>query len=598
MPHLSPLGRAKIIAAIKARWARSKKNPARSKSPSPSPVPTMKKSKSPSPKAPKAKRTATPTATATPGSPATITYVDRSKLELSPFNHRKLTGLDEDSLTQLADSIRQQGVITPLTVRPLNGSGTYEIISGERRYRASETAGLAQLPCIIRDATDAEARELQLIENLQREGISPMEEAQGLQDLLDQRDADGNPTHTLETLALRLGRGTRTVRNRLKLLILPAEIQDAIIAGKCSESIANLIVTIPDPEKQARFAREVLSPFSIVKDGLSKINDENQEPKSVREAKAHLAFHYQKRLKGCRFSQTDPDLVPIETAPDGERIAGGACEDCPWRSGNIEGSASADVCTNVACFQRKEAADVAKAKATLKEEGVTLLTGNKAPQVVREEGEVKVSSNEYVSLTDTVPGKKTKTWKDVIEAAPENTAAPQQFAVKDGKQIVHLVKVTDALAAAKAAGVEVKQPAPPAPEKDWAAERKAKQEKAERLHRIAAAALPDILAAVQAGDPATWLAHALAESNVSRPTQERRGWAKLNDKDYAVAIRGLTLNELVGLIFEEALCSQPVSWEGDWNTRFTTAAQLAGVDLKAIGKKLGKPTAEQTEMLK
>ncbi len=129
-------------------------------------------------------------------------------------------GFDDDSLNELAESIRENGIVQPLVVRPREGG--YELIAGERRWRASQMAGLAKVPIVIRDVDDRTALELALVENLQRENLDPIEEAKGYAQLVDQFDL------TQEEVAAKVGKNRATVANALRLIKLPVEVLSLI----------------------------------------------------------------------------------------------------------------------------------------------------------------------------------------------------------------------------------------------------------------------------------------------------------------------------------------------------------------------------------
>ena len=134
--------------------------------------------------------------------------------EIEPNRNQPRHDFDENALAELADSIREHGVLQPLLVRPLPG-GTYQIVAGERRWRASRMAGLTELPVIIRDLDDVATMEVALIENLQRSDLNPMEEAMGYQELMQQHG------YTQEQVAKRVGKSRPAVANALRLLALP-----------------------------------------------------------------------------------------------------------------------------------------------------------------------------------------------------------------------------------------------------------------------------------------------------------------------------------------------------------------------------------------
>ena len=159
---------------------------------------------------------------------------------------------DEESLQDLADSIRIHGVIQPLTVRRL-ASGYYQIIAGERRWRAAKLAGLTEVPAVIIEADDRKVMELGLIENLQREDLNPIEEANGYKVLLDEYGL------TQEEVAQRVGKSRPAVANALRLLALPDPVHQLLEEGKLSAGHARAILAAPTGELQKKLAQKVIA---------------------------------------------------------------------------------------------------------------------------------------------------------------------------------------------------------------------------------------------------------------------------------------------------------------------------------------------------
>ena len=165
-----------------------------------------------------------------------------------PFQPRKDFG--EEALQELADSIRSQGVIQPLIVR--RQADHFEIIAGERRWRAAQLAGLTELPIILREADDRAVLELALIENLQRENLNPIEEALGFSELIEKFQL------RQEDAAVKVGRSRASVANALRLLKLPASIQAQLREGKLSTGHAKVLLGLPSSALQEKAAARVL----------------------------------------------------------------------------------------------------------------------------------------------------------------------------------------------------------------------------------------------------------------------------------------------------------------------------------------------------
>ena len=162
---------------------------------------------------------------------------------------------DETALAALTESIRTQGVVQPVLVRPTGGG--YELIAGERRWRAAQAAGLATVPAVVRDDGDTDALLLALVENVAREDLSPVEEARGYVALLEEFDLE------LGEIATKVGRSKPSVSNRMRLLELPDDVIALIEIGKLSEGHGRAVLAVPDHEERRRLARRV------VREGLS-----------------------------------------------------------------------------------------------------------------------------------------------------------------------------------------------------------------------------------------------------------------------------------------------------------------------------------------
>ena len=180
-------------------------------------------------------------------------YLPISEVESNSAQPRKF--FDEAALAELADSIRQHGIIQPLTVRRLS-SGYYQIIAGERRWRAARLAGLSEVPVTVIEADDRKAAELAMIENLQREDLNPMEEAAGYRSLIDQHHM------TQEEAAGRVGKSRSAVTNALRLLELAPAVQNQVEAGLLSAGHARALVPL-SPAQQVQTAN------AIIEGGLS-----------------------------------------------------------------------------------------------------------------------------------------------------------------------------------------------------------------------------------------------------------------------------------------------------------------------------------------
>jgi len=256
---------------------------------------------------------------------AGINEIDLSKIEANPFQPR--TNFDEESLKELAESIKEIGLIQPITLRKI-ADDKYQIIAGERRFRAAQMAGLESIPAYIRKAKDEGMLEMALVENIQREDLDAIEIALSYQRLLEELD------FTQEELSARIGKKRSTIANYLRLLKLPAVIQKGLIDKQISMGHARAIINIEDAETQTLIYNQ------IIKMGLSVRRVEeivrnlgNEEVKTREDAeKQKFPKEYQsikKQLDKIFSSKVDFSMnsngkgkivIPFKSATDLERI--------------------------------------------------------------------------------------------------------------------------------------------------------------------------------------------------------------------------------------------------------------------------------------
>ena len=184
-----------------------------------------------------------------PGGSSAIREIAIDNIVPNPDQPRR--DFDEESLDELADSIRELGIVQPLTLR-LSDDGTHQIIAGERRWRAARKAGLASVPAYVRTASDSEVTEMALIENIQRQDLNAVEVALAFKKLIDVYHL------TQERLSERLGKKRTTVTNHLRLLKLPAEIQLGLRDRKLDMGHARALLSVDDPKKQLKLYQRIL----------------------------------------------------------------------------------------------------------------------------------------------------------------------------------------------------------------------------------------------------------------------------------------------------------------------------------------------------
>lgn len=179
--------------------------------------------------------------------------------EIIPNKEQPRKTFDEEALQELADSIRQHGVLQPLLVRPMT-TGGYQLVAGERRWRASRLAELKEVPVIIKELSDTEAMEIAIIENLQREDLNPIEEAEGLQALIDKCD------YTQEQVAVSVGKSRPAIANALRLLRLPVEVREMTKNGDISAGHARALLAFNNQAIMLEVANSIVSNKLTVRD--------------------------------------------------------------------------------------------------------------------------------------------------------------------------------------------------------------------------------------------------------------------------------------------------------------------------------------------
>lgn len=179
--------------------------------------------------------------------------------EIIPNRDQPRKTFDEAALEELAESIKQHGVLQPLLVRPIP-SGGYQLVAGERRWRACRMAGLNKVPVVIKELTDTETMEIAIIENLQREDLNPIEEAEGLQALIDKCG------YTQEEVAASVGKSRPAIANSLRLLRLPQEVRDMTKNGEISAGHARALLAFDNDAMMLEAAKNIVSKKMTVRD--------------------------------------------------------------------------------------------------------------------------------------------------------------------------------------------------------------------------------------------------------------------------------------------------------------------------------------------
>lgn len=295
-------------------------------------------------------------------------------IRASKTNPRKI--FDDGHLQDLANSIKTQGVAQPILVRPVEviGDITYfEIVAGERRFRASRIAGTPTVPAIVRELSDRQAYEIQVLENLQRVDLHPLEEAEGFEVMM------ATYGDTADELAAKIGKSRAYIYASLKLCALIPEARAAFYAGSLTKSTALLVARIPVKAMQMTCVTEITTTYRGVL--------------STRSAAEHIERQYMLQLKKAEFKPSDADLVP----------AAGPCSACPKRTGNqpeIFVDVNADVCTDPICFKAKTTAHFTRLKQVATSKGQAVLSGTEARKVMPNsyselKGYVKLDDKNY-----------------------------------------------------------------------------------------------------------------------------------------------------------------------------------------------------------
>lgn len=316
----------------------------------------------------------TPAPPARDSKPAQSAVLQRSTIVRSLTNPR--THFDEAYIKELATSIKDHGVIQPLLVRPLPASRleettaktkmtaprpTHEIVCGECRYRAAEIAGVDELPVLIRHLDDIQVLQIQLVENLKRKDLHPLEEAEGFERLVKDHSL------TVEDVAARIGKSASYVYKLMKLLELTPECREILYQGKLSQSTALLVARAP-AYLQAKIAKDIMAPTGL-----------DQEPMSFRTAARFIQQHYMLRLADAVFDIKDSNLV----------AKAGPCGTCPRNTGankDLFGDVTGgDLCTDSKCYDSKKVAHFAAVAKAAEAKGQKVIQGKEAKELIPNE---------------------------------------------------------------------------------------------------------------------------------------------------------------------------------------------------------------------
>jgi len=304
-------------------------------------------------------------AKAVPPVVSSIQDIPLERIRESKTNPR--TQFDQGKLAELADNIREHGVLQPVLVRPLpqGAVGTYELVAGARRYRASKLAGRESIPATVRELTDTQCLEMQLIENLQRAEVHELDEAQGYAALMQLQPE----TYTVETISAKVNKSQAYVYGRLRLTQLIPEAKQAFYEAKMTVAHAFEIARL-QPTDQRRALQEC---FPHHRNAASILKDKKAEAVTVRELREWIEREIHLDLTNAPFDPEDETLLP----------AAGACARCPKRTGNnpllFPEVRQKSICTDRDCYRAKVEALVHIQVKPLEEKGEKLLRVSQAP---------------------------------------------------------------------------------------------------------------------------------------------------------------------------------------------------------------------------
>lgn len=425
----------------------------------------------------------------TPDQPANqLRLIPLAMLDASGTNPRKR--FDEAALTELSNSIKVQGILQPLLVReitwpvaakkpaaswpfptppitikgkpsdasPGEPSGRYEIIAGERRFRAAKLAGLADAPCFVRQLTDVQVLHAQVIENLQRDDLHPIEEAEGYERLMKEQDAEGK-LFNADTIAAEIGKSRAYIYARLKLLALCHEARESFFKGELDASTALLIARIPVHKLQLQALKKITEKVTYNNPN----SREGDIAMSYRAARDYIQDTFMLDLDKAPFDTKDATLIAKCSA----------CTECVKRTGNqpelFDDVKSKDVCTDTVCFGMKKAAHVLSIQKAAEEKGDKVITGKEAKKILPDKWqkpEYQLRDAGLAVLDAKIPDdEKGRTWSQVLKehkllqpAKDTGKRAVQQTLIEDPHKggMIETINIEDAIKHLREAGFEIK----------------------------------------------------------------------------------------------------------------------------------------------
>ncbi|WP_313369191.1 ParB/RepB/Spo0J family partition protein [Achromobacter animicus] len=501
----------------------------------------------------------------------------------SKTNPRKR--FDQDALQELAGSLRKHGILQPILCRAHpTEPGKLELIAGERRWRAAGIAKLAQVPVRIIVVDDLEMLELQVIENLQRQDLHPIEEAESYEALLAANK--DNPEYGVNEMALRLKKSRAYIYARLKLCDLQPEARTAFYEDQLTASVALLVARIPVRELQLKALHEVTTGET------EEYYSGDDGPMSARRAAEHIQDNYMLELKRAVFPIAQADLLPTA----------GSCTSCVKRTGaqpelfsDVE---SADVCTDPTCFDLKKQAHIAKLTEAAKQAGQKVIQGKEAEKIFPGEhsyprGYVKPDASAWQHNTGD------KSYAEVLgdDLPPtvmvENPHTGELVAMVPEKAIIKALADKGIKSSQDAHREQMKKG-----EEKAKLERTSRRATLERIHEAVTERInagetlkhEDLLMIAQASMVRLWHDH--------RPTVCRLwGWDPKNHDEVRAGIDGLSAGQLALLLMEIAIAPELAvnSYSTNEPTYLVATAERYGVDPNAAKKELRAAAREKAK---
>lgn len=508
----------------------------------------------------------------------------------SKTNPRKR--FDQEALQELAGSLRKHGILQPILCRAHpTEPGKLELIAGERRWRAAGIARLAQVPVRIIVVDDLEMLELQVIENLQRQDLHPIEEAESYEALLAANK--GNAEYGVNEMSTRLKKSRAYIYARLKLCDLEPEARTAFYEDKLTASVALLVARIPVRELQLKALHEVTTGET------EEYYSDDEGPMSARRAAEHIQENYMLELKRAVFPIAQGDLV----------ATAGPCTSCVKRTGAqpelFSDVKSADVCTDPTCFDQKKKAHIAKLAEAAEQTGRKVIRGETAEKIFPYEhssprGYVKPDATPWQHIT------KGKTYAEILG---DDMPPPVMIENPHSGELISMVSEKEVFKALADKGIKTSQ--------DEHRERVKKEEDKNRLERDSRrVTLESIHAAVSerisAGET---LQHEdllmIAQASMARLWNDHRptvcrlwGWDHKKHEEVRAGVDGLSAGQLALLLMEIAIAPELAvnSYSTNAPTYLVATAERYGVDphaakkeLRATAREKAKPKAQKAE---